>query len=157
MGCISCLYTLTQTLDIKENSEDIKFSIIQTNCESFCFSLRSVAASARSLQKYVNIFLSKGQIFNISPLIFDMTVGVWCQVCTVKVNESIRCLTCFCIFGSNFIRGQSWYNDAVKDEQWGSDENSKTFWMSKLFHQGWMVCCSSEWVWIMSNECKKFF
>ncbi|CAK6976016.1 unnamed protein product [Scomber scombrus] len=81
MGCISFLYTLTQTLDIKENSVDIKFSVIQTNCESFCFSPRSVAASARSLQKYVNILLSKGQIFNVSPLIFDMTVELG-NVCT---------------------------------------------------------------------------
>lgn len=78
MGCISCLYTLTQTLDIKEHREDIRFSIIQTNSESFYFPLMSVAASARSLQKYVNIFFSEGQNW-IHPhpfLIWQLRYGV---------------------------------------------------------------------------------
>lgn len=139
MGCISCLDTLTQTLDIKEHREDIRFNVIQTNSESFYFSLMSVAASTRSPQKYVNIFFSKGQIFNLSPPIFDMTVEVWCQVYTVKINESILCLTAFAFFESKSVRGQSWYNDAVGHEQWGSNENDKIFWMSELFYQCWMV------------------
>lgn len=150
MGCISCLYTLIQTLHIKEHREHIRFSVIQTNTVSFYFFLMSVAASAGSRQKYVNIFFSKGQIFNLSPPIFDMTVEVWCQVYTVKINESILCLTGFYTAGSNSVRGQSWYNNAVRDEQWGSNENDKIFWMSKLFYQCLMVGCCNEWFWIMS-------
>lgn len=107
MGCISCFCKLTQTVDIKESSEDIRFSVIQTNCESFYFSLTSVAASARSLQKYVNILFSKGQIFNLSPPAFYMTVEVWCQVCAVKINESMLCLTSLLLSGSDSVRGQS--------------------------------------------------
>lgn len=77
----------------------------------------NVATSARSPQKYVNIFFSKSQIFHLSPPIFDMAVEVWCQVHRVKINESILCLTGFCIFGPNSARGQSSYNDGVSDEQ----------------------------------------
>ncbi len=102
MGCISCLYTLTQTLDIKEDREDIRFNVIQTNSKSFFFSVMSGAASTRSLQKYVNIFFSKCQIFNPAPPISDMTVEVWCQV--YKINGSILCLTDFYIFWVKFCQ-----------------------------------------------------
>lgn len=85
----------------------------------------SVATGARSREKYVNIFLSKGQIFNLSTPIFDMTVELRCQVYTVKINESIPCLTSLCVFGSDSIGGRSGYNDAAGHEQWGSDETDE--------------------------------
>lgn len=62
----------------------------------------------------------------------------------------------FTFFGSNSIRGKSWYNEAVRDKQWDSNESDKIFWMSKLFYQCWMVGCSHEWFWIMSNRWSKF-
>lgn len=36
----------------------------------------SVEACTRSLQKYVNIFLSRGQVFDLFPPIFDATVNI---------------------------------------------------------------------------------
>lgn len=99
LGHISCFHTLTQTLDITECREGMRLNVIQTNTESFYFSLMSVAASARSPQKYVNIFFSRCQTFSLSPPIFDMTVGVRCEVYTVKINESMLCLTGFTFLG----------------------------------------------------------
>lgn len=93
----------------------------------------NVATSAWSPQKYVNIFFSKSQIFHPSPPIFDMAVEVRCKVHRVKINESILCLTGFYISGWNSARGQSSYNDDVRDKQWGSDEKDIIFWMSALW------------------------
>lgn len=59
----------------------------------------SMAARARSPQKYVNIFFSRCQTFNLSPPIFDITVEVRCEVYTVKINESTLCLTGFTFLG----------------------------------------------------------
>ncbi len=51
------------------------------------------------------------------------------------------------IFGSDSVRGQTWYNDTVRDEQWGGNENDKIFWVWGLFYQRWMVGWSHEWFW----------
>lgn len=109
----AALAVSTQTVDIKELRGDIRFNVIQTNTQTFYFPVMSVAAAAPSLQKYVNIFFSKGQIFNLSPPTFDMTVEVWCQVYTVKINESMLCLTGFYTAGSHSVRGQHRYNEPV--------------------------------------------
>lgn len=104
LGHISCFHTLTQTLDITECREGMRLNVIQTNTESFYFSLMSVAASARSPQKYVNIFFSRCQTFSLSPPIFsyDSWGTVWSLHSKDKWKHAL--FDRFYIFGSNSVR-----------------------------------------------------
>lgn len=46
----------------------------------------------------------------------DMAAEVWCQFCSVKINENILCLTNLYIFGSSSFREQSSYNSEVNNK-----------------------------------------
>lgn len=82
--------------------------------------MTGVAACARSLEKYVNILLSGGQILNLPPPIF-----IW-QLHTVsaRINESMM-FDSLSHGGSQSVTGPYW--SSVSHEQWGGNENGKIF------------------------------
>lgn len=62
MGCISRLHTPIQTMDIKEDRGDVRFSVTQTNT-FYNTALINKVSGAGSPQKYVNIFFRKVKYF----------------------------------------------------------------------------------------------
>lgn len=128
MGCISCLYTLTQTLHIKGQRENIRFNVIQTNTESFYFP-RGAWQPAQDHYRNMLIFSLAKVKYWIYPHPF-VWYDSWGMVSSLHSQDKWK---------HTMLDGLllCW----VK------------FWLRTVSIQRLVVGCCKEWCWIMKKIC----